>query len=36
MRDFKQRENIDYNKIFALMIKFINYKIIFALTTIFD
>ena len=31
IRDFKQRENFDYNETFVVMIKSINYKIIFAI-----
>ena len=31
-----QRENIDFEKTFAFIIKFINYKIIFIIIIVFD
>ena len=36
VRDFEQRENLDYNETFAVMIKSMNYKIIFAIAAVND
>ena len=36
IRDFEQREDFDYNKTFAAVIKLINYKIIFVIIVVND
>ena len=36
IRDFKQREEIDFNEIFILIIKFMNYKVIFVFIIILN
>ena len=36
MRDFEQLKSLNYIKIFALMVRFINYKALFTLAAVLD